>query len=708
MSEKQLINLRISVLWAIALLLGLRCGFEIAVSGVLAAVFTFAAAVLFCLVAFLRRKGSFIFSVKSRVIFVGMAVLILLGSAYFPCREAMHRSLPEGYTAASGAGRVYAVTEEEEGYFTYALDRVNLDGENVAWRLNITVDEEYALGDVVYFDGDLRRRRLVLYGSVNASVLTDGLCYECEPTYSEKIGVEDSLPLFLNRSIRALLKENITEDVEPIARAILLGDSSGLGKEQRTSYSALGLLHLFAVSGLHIGFLMMIVAFLCKRLPLWAQTLLVGSVLLLYAATIGFSPSVIRAGLMAVLALLAKICGRKYDLFSALGAAALILLVIQPANAFDHGFLLSFCAVASLALLVRPLSKVLGFLPKFFADSLSASVAVGFGMLPLCASFFQSVSLLMPIGNLIVLPLVTVAYILLMLALLVCIISPVFGFLLSLGQLVLEAVDFFVKLLATASVSSLTVYGMGALALPYLLGLVLMGSRILASYRRRALYGAILVFLSFGLYALPGKEPSSLCVTAMAGESFALVQAPDGVKIGILLNANITQNESGAFGAFRQSDIDALVVPEGQLRMSAAFAVTEYINVKHALVFSPEEEESAYFEDKGIACTELISEATVRVGEATLLRLPTEGFAVWVGFGGEGVLLTQNLTDADLYLIRSTFSLPVDLIVGDASVLKADFGEDTCLISTVYEDEKEKATARLGNLTYCKGRVFRA
>lgn len=144
--------------------------------------------------------------------------------------------------------------------------------------------------------------------------------------------------------------------------ATITGDTSMLSEEQRIKYSASGLAHILALSGLHVGIITFFVTFLLYPIDLirgrkmrYIITLII---LWIYAIMTGLSPSVTRAVIMATVFLTAHIFQRHHSPFNSLCLAAIIVLIISPQSLFDIGFQLSFTAVASILLLSKHLNPI--------------------------------------------------------------------------------------------------------------------------------------------------------------------------------------------------------------------------------------------------------------------------------------------------------------------------------------------------------------
>ena len=146
-----------------------------------------------------------------------------------------------------------------------------------------------------------------------------------------------------------------------LLKGILLGKRSDLPTETLDLFRNSGTFHVLAVSGLHVGLIAMFCyfGFSLFRLPQKMLCLLTIVAVLIYACLIGFRPSVFRASLMTILFLFATLIDRDADLFNLLAFAALVLLLLNPAQLWDVGFQLSFVAVAAIVYFVPKMEQPL-------------------------------------------------------------------------------------------------------------------------------------------------------------------------------------------------------------------------------------------------------------------------------------------------------------------------------------------------------------
>ena len=230
------------------------------------------------------------------------------------------------------------------------------------------------------------------------------------------------LPAHLRQEIKLLLQQLFPGDVQPFAKALLLGDTGDLDYETNSDLTISGIRHVAAVSGLHVSILFAMVYAVSGRRK--GLTIGIGvPVLLLFMAISGFSPSIMRASTMQLLMLLAMLVKKEYDPPTGLAFAALGMLFINPLVITSVGFQLSAASVAGILLFSGRISrwlldaKRLGRFRKkgmLLCSKLATSVSVSLGAMlittPLTALYFGTVSIISPVTNLLCLPLVTVFF----------------------------------------------------------------------------------------------------------------------------------------------------------------------------------------------------------------------------------------------------------------------------------------------------------
>lgn len=302
------------------------------------------------------------------------------------------------------------------------------------------------VGDVVGFSAVLQDKALKYEGRFCAADVNSGIKYFVSLSNTD-ITVKKSSPTVfesINVAIRDVLRLNLNEGEFAVSYALLCGNSDYSDANYLANYRNAGVAHVFAVSGLHIGFLAVVLGFLFSKLKLnpYISALITFAVLLFYSGVCGFTASSIRATIMCVVALTVKAYGGRYDGLTSLSIAAIILLLIYPVQLFCAGFVLSFCVVLGIITLSKAISRVFAFLPDFLAYSLGTVIAAELFSAPVLVAFFGEFSLFAILANLVFIPLVGVVYVFLILSVILALVfSPaVFLFLPNYVLLVLNTV----------------------------------------------------------------------------------------------------------------------------------------------------------------------------------------------------------------------------------------------------------------------------
>ena len=198
-----------------------------------------------------------------------------------------------------------------------------------------------------------------------------------------------------------------------LAEALLIGYKHDLDPELVQSYANTGVVHIIAISGLHLGLIYWLLQSLLRPLSKrktgkWFPPLLIIAGLWAFSLLAGAQPSVLRSALMFSMIVLADCSGRKTSVFNSLAASATILLLINPYWLWDPGFQLSYAAVTSIMLFMKPVYNLLYF-PNKFIDLIwkmnAVTIAAQILTLPLTVYYFHQFPLLFLVSNLIAVPL---------------------------------------------------------------------------------------------------------------------------------------------------------------------------------------------------------------------------------------------------------------------------------------------------------------
>lgn len=212
----------------------------------------------------------------------------------------------------------------------------------------------------------------------------------------------------------------LDEKSRRLLTALLLGSRDRLGYELREAFSYLGIAHFLALSGLHLGIVLIPVSQIISLSPLGRRSryLVIFFFVLAYAAVARFPASLIRATALAGAFLLMRSLGRKTTLMRALVAGCFAAATIDGRIVFDAGFRLSFAAVCGIALVALPIiyrfkrllpDNGLGRAVRVCTAPLIVTFSINLFTLPLVLSLFHRAPLLAPLFNILMILPVTAA-----------------------------------------------------------------------------------------------------------------------------------------------------------------------------------------------------------------------------------------------------------------------------------------------------------
>ncbi len=337
------------------------------------------------------------------------------------------------------SGVIDAEVERRASHQRLVLDGVQLADTSAEGRLLVWAPlyPEFSYGDELIFNCRVDVPEPFEGFDYPRYLASQGILGQCDrPNYidvvsAQSLSIAGALLSFKRASIHRL-ERLVPAPHAALISGLLFGGNSSLSSDLKDDFSATGTSHILAASGFNVSlfslvFLSWILGTRLKRPRALALVILL---ILAYVVIAGATPAVMRAGLMGGVVVLSHSVNRRASIVNVMLATAALMLLHNPLILWaDVGFQLSFVATAAVLGLTPTIEKRLTFIPKTLEirKSFAASIGAIILTLPIILWHFGQVSVIAPLANLLVLPLVTYAMGVSIIALLLSLISTTLG-----------------------------------------------------------------------------------------------------------------------------------------------------------------------------------------------------------------------------------------------------------------------------------------
>ncbi len=216
-------------------------------------------------------------------------------------------------------------------------------------------------------------------------------------------------------NILAILRKNINtgKDELGIAEALLIGYTNDLDKDLVQAYSNTGVVHIIAISGMHLGLIYVMLVWLFARIPVvskskFFQVVLILGCLWLFSLLTGAAASVLRSAVMFTFITIGNNLTKKSSVYNSLAASAFVMLCYNPYFLWDVGFQLSYLAVVGIIVFQKPVYNLF-YIKNKWADKvwklMAISIAAQILTFPICIYYFHQFPNLFLVTNIIAVPL---------------------------------------------------------------------------------------------------------------------------------------------------------------------------------------------------------------------------------------------------------------------------------------------------------------
>lgn len=443
---QRLINPRFLLFGAIGLILGILCGYSLMYGRWLLPLI-FVATLAICLTILLLLKN------KLYLIVLFVFIFTFLGCGAFQLNLYRHQKKEIIARKVYLSGRVTDIGRMGNASNVLYLEDCVCDNAKIKGRVQVVVfDGQYfATGDQLTLYGTLRST-YIFAKNFNTSYLRNNCDYQLTDIAILK---QQSGSLKPDESIRKYIYQcctNYMPNFSAVMYALITGDDNALGDNVLQMYQQSGMVHLIAVSGMHLVYIITIIGFFIGRLKLkpMAEFCVMIGPLVFFCYICAWAPSILRALFMTVCAYFVKWISGRYDMVISLSFSTIVLLLVNPYYLFDVGWQLSALSVLGMATLHARVDRFLRrkqLNKHLYAllSSLSISLSCTLATFTTTAHYFGEIPILGTFANLVGVPLMSWAFTLGVIGLL----PFVFHYVLYLADGILMAVTLVAK--ATSS-----------------------------------------------------------------------------------------------------------------------------------------------------------------------------------------------------------------------------------------------------------------
>ncbi len=247
-------------------------------------------------------------------------------------------------------------------------------------------------------------------------LFSNKIFYSAYPIYVKKVGKK---PETFQEKIRSFILKNSKKYLNKYGfmffSSLILGKREFLDKDYKEKIKSLGIMHLFAISGLHIGIITFLILYFVEKLPFFPKTRLFifSFLLVLYGFIVGAQSSVVRSIIMFILLFSKKMLGKVQDSFNLLFISFIISLVFYPFYIFSIGFYFSYLATFAILIFIsfvkeenKEEQKLFNKISNYISDSFRISTFTILYTSIVSLYFFNTLNILTIITTFILSPLI--------------------------------------------------------------------------------------------------------------------------------------------------------------------------------------------------------------------------------------------------------------------------------------------------------------
>lgn len=359
-----------------------------------------------------------------------LLLIILIGFIYTNALYKKYDNKFNGLSNVEVIGTIVSEPKEKEHKYIYKVKIESINGstkyKDCQLYLNVkkkkTGSNCIKYGNLVCFNGEYKEPNVqrnylgddysffiktkMLYGTLETSVSDVKIIKEYNTNFVD----------FAINSIAKKLKDNLklllSDENAYMAIGILLGDKDEISDDVIELFKEGNLYHILAVSGMHISYIVLAFSKLSRFAGKKYVNIFLIVFLLMFIKITGCTPSVMRAGIMAIINLFSKLIHCKHDLKSNICVTLLIILILNPFSLFEMGCILSFAGTIGIIVFNKYIDVTFfkrfpkGKCFDFIKDTIIVSISANILIIPIMIYKFNSIPLVFIISNLLISPIV--------------------------------------------------------------------------------------------------------------------------------------------------------------------------------------------------------------------------------------------------------------------------------------------------------------
>lgn len=394
------------IIIAIGGILGILYGLYLEISVALSVIL-----VILCLIAVRNNKIVLIKIYRKKKVIITMVVTMTCFAIYILIQKNQYEKfyINDGKEIVIDA--VISNVEKGSGYYNKYIVKVKgkklilyTKNNNIKYGMKVRIYGTYSEPEDARNYKGLSYKKLYqakkIYGTIKSEDIQIKKLNSISPISMASAMVRDK--------IAETIKEILPQNTQGLLRGILIGDKSDIDMNLQIDFKVSSLLHLLAISGTHVLYVILGIKFILSilKIPKQITYYLVDLILIFFMYLTNFTASVVRASIMGILMTTSKIIYRKADSITSMAVSLIIILIYNPFSIFDIGLQLTFLGTLGIMALNMPIRDFLKtkISPKI-ANIISIPISVQVMIIPIMILNFHSISLTFLISNVLAVPL---------------------------------------------------------------------------------------------------------------------------------------------------------------------------------------------------------------------------------------------------------------------------------------------------------------